>query len=191
MTRESSTQHQPAAGWLRQFDTGRDGFLPKMAFLAGEYGELSPGQWAAVERIMAEHQDRPAQPGRPAQPERRGEAAPVGVYRQDGNLYVVREFTPQGESRKVRYARQIIPLTGAQGDRLNQQGERVRIEERKVPGMQYRLTAADALPMEEVTALSIQWEHCLVCGRPLRVAESVERGIGPVCYGRQMALLGG
>ncbi len=141
--------------------------------------------WAALDGG-----DSPRQAAPQPQAPRNDTPAEVGVYRQDGKLYVVREFTPQGEHRKVRYAREIVPLTDAQGDRLNQQGNRVRIEERKVPGMQYRLTKADALPMAEVTALSIQWESCLVCGRHLRVAESVERGIGPVCHARQAALLG-
>jgi hypothetical protein len=177
---------QPLARFLLSYD-GASGFLTSLSMQLSRWGRLSDKQWAAAGRIHAEQAGREPAGRR----ERAGsEPAPVGVYRQDGRLFVVREFTPQGEDRKVRYAREIIPLTAAQGDRLSQDGERVRIEERKAPGMQYRLAAADALPMAEVTALSVQWEHCLVCGRHLRVAESVERGIGPVCYGRQTALIG-
>ena len=190
MITETKAQHPQAATWLRQFDNGRPGFLSDIAFKLGEYGSLSPKQWAAVERIMHERQGQQAQGGQGQPAPRNDTPAMVGVYRKDGKLYVVRQFTPQGEQRKVTYAREIVPLTPAQGDRLNQDGERVRIEERKAPGMQYRLAPADALPLEEVTALSVQWESCLVCGRHIRVAESVERGIGPVCYGRQAALLG-
>jgi len=187
IARETKIQHPAAAKFLAGVDYQRtQGFLADMAYQVDEYGRLSPRQWAVVERIMNERNTQAQATGRPADT-----PAAVGVYRKGGKLYVVREFTPQGESRKVRYAREIVPLTDAQGDRLNQQGSRVRIEERKAPGMQYRLAQADALPLEEVTALSIQWESCLVCGRHLRVAESVVRGIGPVCHGRQAALLGG
>jgi hypothetical protein len=198
---QQAPARQDVARYLYAQPVGGNAFLASLAAQLDRRGTLSPRQWECATDNMRRSQ-RPAArvegpdraPGGGAaqrQAPRNDTPAAVGVYRKDGSLYVVREFTPQGEQRKVRYAREIVPLTDAQGDRLNQQGERVRVEERKAPGMQYRLTQADALPLEEVTALSIQWESCLVCGRHLRVAESVERGIGPVCHGRQAALLGG
>jgi hypothetical protein len=143
----------------------------------------------------------PAQQAPAQQPS--GQPAEVGVYRRDGKLYVVREFTPRPETErdhgvrtgtvrqqgKVRYARQIIELTAAQGDRLNEQGDRIRTEEARAPRMQFELTAADRLTVEEVEALSVKFSYCLVCGRHLRVAESVEAGIGPVCRKRQQGAL--
>jgi len=215
---QQAPARQDVARWLYAQPVGGSQFIASLAAQLDRRGNLSPRQWECAADNMARSQ-RPAAPASPCsyhasypnagtghrsctcanpapaaphQPQAPSSNTPaeVGVYRQADKLYVVREFTPRGEQRKVRYAREIVPLTDAQGDRLNQQGERVRVEERKAPGMQYRLTKADALPLEEVTALSIQWESCLVCGRHLRVAESVERGIGPVCNGRQAALLG-
>ena len=40
------------------------------------------------------------------------------------------------------------------------------------------------LSMEEVGALGVASNHCLICGRRLDDPESVDRGIGPVCASR-------
>ena len=122
------------------------------------------------------------QPWKPSEGQRQdGSAAGVGVYRHDGELFVVREFTPQGESRIVRYCRKIVTLTDGQGDRLNQDGEHIRTEEEKAPRMQFTLTDDELLSVEDVEKLSVQFSYCLICGKHLRVAKSVETGIGPVC----------
>lgn len=129
-------------------------------------------------------------PWKPRDDERQdGQPAGLGVYRKDDRIYVVREFTPQGESAPVRYARELVDLNRGQADRLNGDGEHVRYEERKAPRMQYRLCDADLMPLEDVRQLSIQYRHCLICGTKLEAAESVERGIGPVCEKRQQRTL--
>lgn len=120
---------------------------------------------------------------------RRSQPAEVGVYRHDDTLYVVREFTPQGESRKVRYARKLVQLGDGQADRLNGAGARVRYDEQRAPGMQFELQPAELLSVSQVEALSVEWGQCLLCSRALKVAESVQRGVGPVCAGRQSAAL--
>lgn len=117
--------------------------------------------------------------------------AAVGVYRHAGDILVIREFTPRGESHKVRYARKIVALRPGQAERLNGAGAAVRYEEAKAPGMQYRLTPAELLSVAEVEALSLEWGKCIVCGLSLRVEKSIKRGIGPVCFGRQSAALSG
>ncbi len=33
--------------------------------------------------------------------------------------------------------------------------------------------------------------HCMVCGRGLSEAKSIERGVGPVCWGRVQASIKG
>ena len=47
-----------------------------------------------------------------------------------------------------------------------------------------RSTASNA---EQAKALSIRYGRCIVCGRKLKAAKSVEAGIGPVCMGRVAA----
>jgi hypothetical protein len=122
------------------------------------------------------------------------EPAACGVYKRvdksGERIYVVRQFKPQGESEHVRYAREIVELRDSQGDRVNAHGEAVRIEEIKAPKMQWSLRADEAMPMADVLALSLQWSNCLICGKSIRVKKSIDRGIGPVCYGRQSELLG-
>jgi Family of unknown function (DUF6011) len=126
------------------------------------------------------------QPWKPREDERPdGNPAELGVYRRDGRIYVVREFTPEGSREKVRYARELVALTEGQANRLNGDGEHVRYEERKAPRMQHRLTDDDLMPLEDVKRLSIAYGHCIPCGAKLEAAESVERGIGPVCAKRQ------
>lgn len=119
-----------------------------------------------------------------------GEPAAVGVYQRDGRVYVVREFKPANEDRKVRYAREVVTLRDGQGDRLGLGGERVRYEEVTAPGMQWQLLDGELVPMGELSRLGIRFGRCLVCGTRLEVASSVERGIGPVCARRQLASLG-
>lgn len=132
------------------------------------------------------------QPWKPREGQRQdGRPAGLGVYQRDGRIFVVREFTPDGGTGKVRYAREIVTLRDTQGDRLDGSGERVRYEEIKAPGMQYQLRDEELVPMDELSALGIQFGFCVVCGTKLEVADSVERGIGPVCAKRQQARLSG
>jgi hypothetical protein len=125
----------------------------------------------------------------PARP--RGALADLGLYRHDGSLFVVREFQPRGESGKVRFARELVPNDHSEADRANGLGDAVKMHAVKAPGMQYRLTPAEAVSLEEVAALGIQFGECLICGTPIETKASVvdRGGIGPVCHGRQTALL--
>lgn len=127
----------------------------------------------------------------PSEHKQRLNSAPaeLGVYRKDGRLYVVREFTDDG--RTIRYAREIVPLTEGEGDRVDGNGERARIKEVKAPRMQWVLTKADAMSLDDLMALSLQWSHCLSCGHAIHTAASIvdRNGLGPVCYGRQVALV--
>jgi hypothetical protein len=34
---------------------------------------------------------------------------------------------------------------------------------------------------EDAKRVAVLYKHCLMCGRKLKLAESVERAIGPVC----------
>jgi len=121
----------------------------------------------------------------------RGSLAECGLYRHEGRLYVVREFTPQGENRKVRYARELVPTEGSQADRANGHGDAVKVKGIKAPGMQWNLAPSEAVSLEEVAALGIQFGECLLCGQAIETKESVvdRGGIGPVCITKQSRLL--
>lgn len=97
-----------------------------------------------------------------------------GVYESDNQVYVVkfnREHTRL-------YAKRLVEINA---ERATELGERVQIEFQYDRGAVYRLTPEDKMDVERAKALTIRYGRCIVCGRRLKAAESVERGIGPVC----------
>lgn len=106
------------------------------------------------------------------------ESAPVldpGVYEDpSGAIYVVK---PNRERTRV-YAKRLVEIGG---ERLAETGEHVAIEFEYAPGAIFRLTPAMRMDFDRAKALTIRYGRCIVCGRKLKDATSVERGIGPVC----------
>lgn len=112
-----------------------------------------------------------------AQPQRQAENVRVtepGVYRLDGEVFIVK---PNREKTKL-YAKRMVE-TG--GTRVTETGEHVNVEFEYAPGAVYRLSPADRMPLEDAKALTARYGRCIVCGRHLKDAKSVEAGIGPVC----------
>ena len=130
-------------------------------------------------------------PAKPAAAPARKTPAACGLYRRGERLFVVREFTPQGEDRKVRFARELVATTGHQADRAGEDGEAKKLRSVKAPGMQWELTPAEAVPLDEAKRLGIRFGECLLCGTPIEAKESVDDrgGIGPVCWRKQTELL--
>lgn len=135
-----------------------------------------------------------------------GKAAPPGVYKRERKpgdpvpegledivlafrIFVVRERKDEYTGRPFRFAREVVPLKGTQGDRANEDGNAVRYQEIKAPRMQFQLLDSEAMQMELLTKLSIRWSKCIVCGHGLSLKKSQDKGIGPVCEGRQRDLL--
>ena len=103
------------------------------------------------------------------------EALEAGIYeRPDGAIYVVR---PTRDHARL-YANRLRVF---EGERLNEEGNAVCITFDYERGAIYTLRAAMRMPAERAKVLSLQYRHCIVCGRLLSDAKSVERGIGPVC----------
>lgn len=101
-----------------------------------------------------------------------------GVYRLNGDVFIVK---PNREKTKL-YAKRLVE-TGAT-ERLTESGDVIYgVEFEYAPGAIYRLSPEDRMPFEDAKALTIRYAKCIVCGRSLKAAESVERGIGPVCRG--------
>lgn len=101
------------------------------------------------------------------------EAAPVGVYELGGDLYAVREAKGD-DGQPFRFARLLVVTRTADGDVH-------RVDFEKAPGAQYRVHNGRRLTVAEVEALSLDFKRCALCGRVLKVKESKQAGIGPVC----------
>lgn len=115
-----------------------------------------------------------------AQPAIRGGAISIdrpGVFESGDAIYVVK----QNRAKTRMYAKRLVELRDAQGDRLTDAGGHVRFDFEYAPGAIYNLSEQDRMPESRAKDLHVRYGRCLNCGRTLKVAESLERGIGPVC----------
>lgn len=135
---------------------------------AGDRRDMS----AMIDRLKACPWPREQAP----QAERNAEVAvsDPGVYRRDGEVYIVK---PNREKTKL-YAKRLVEIGG---ERLAENGDVISIEFEYAPGAIYKLSPDDRMPFEDAKALTARYGRCIVCGRHLKAAQSVERGIGPVC----------
>jgi hypothetical protein len=106
-----------------------------------------------------------------------GEAPKVtspGVYElATGEVYVVKF----NKERFRLYAKKLVESS----ERLTETGKVVDFDFVYEPGAIYRLRPEDQMGLERAKELLIRYGRCIVCGRTLKVAKSVERGLGPVC----------
>jgi Family of unknown function (DUF6011) len=110
----------------------------------------------------------------PVAAEENGQALKAGVYERNGEIYVVK---PNRKGTNL-YAKKLVEINGK---RLTEEDEVVTFELVYAPGAIRNLRAADLMPFVRAQELTIRYRRCLYCGRGLEAAESVERGIGPVC----------
>jgi hypothetical protein len=101
-----------------------------------------------------------------------------GVYEKGDDIFVVK---PNREKTRL-YAKRLVEVS-LSAPRLLESGDRVDydIEFEYAKGAIYDLAESDRMPYERAKALSIRYGRCINCGRRLKAADSVERGIGPVC----------
>lgn len=97
-----------------------------------------------------------------------------GVYERNGEVFVVK---PNREGTRV-YAKRLVEITG---QRLTEAGSKIPIEFEYAPGAVFALRIEHRMPVDRARELTIRYGRCLNCGRVLKDADSVERGIGPVC----------
>lgn len=102
------------------------------------------------------------------------DALTQGVYQVDGQIYVVKP----NRSKTRLYAKRLVEINA---DRLTETDEVVQIEFEYEPGAIYRIKPEHRMPVEQGKALTIRYGKCICCGRKLKAAQSVERGIGPIC----------
>jgi hypothetical protein len=98
-----------------------------------------------------------------------------GVYEVNGEI-----FNVKWNQRKTNmYAQRLAELPNV--SRLAVSGDEVHFEFEYAPGVIKRLRPHHKMSIERAEELTIRYGRCLVCGRRLKTAESVKRGIGPVC----------
>lgn len=113
------------------------------------------------------------QPKKPAEP---GTQPEVGIYvLQDGTIV-------QAKANKAGtnvYTKRWIEI---RGERLvDATEEHVHGEWEYDPGLKRQLPEARRMTLQEAKDFILRYGQCVRCGRRLKAAESVERGIGPVC----------
>lgn len=104
---------------------------------------------------------------------------PIGVYRRNGEIFVVK----LNRAKTNKYVSRLVELTGS-AERLNEDDERVKIDFVYEPGMLAQLRPEDQMSLEEAKPFIIRYGKCIYCRTPLKAADSVERGVGPVCIKR-------
>ena len=111
-----------------------------------------------------------------------------GVFRKDGEIYVVKgnqpyrawqkQGSPEPRPSQARlYAKRLV----TSADHLTEAGTTIPFDLVYSPGVVASLTEADRMPLAEAEELTVKFGSCLACGRTLKAAESVKKGIGPVC----------
>jgi Family of unknown function (DUF6011) len=172
--------HSDVLAWVRSND-GRNSFATSLSNQLGSRGTLSERQVAAVREGLA----KLARAVIAAEPSGTG----LDLSKLPEGYYAV----PQGDTRlKVRidkpgppskWAGFIFVSDGAEYGQAKRYG-------RQAPGRTYtgdivpQLRAILADPVAACAAYGHLVGRCGVCGRKLEDAESVARGIGPICFGK-------
>lgn len=148
-------------------------------------GEMTPPQVAAIRRSLEQKADRDREQARHV-----AETAPAGAGLDLSKVPAGRYAVPSGDTRlKVlirkpaaseKWAGFVFVSDAAQYGQRQKYGM-------QAPGKTYNgkiedeLRAIAADPKAAAVAYGKLTGTCSICGRPLENAESVERGIGPIC----------
>jgi len=109
--------------------------------------------------------ERATEPEAPVQP---------GVYEVEDEIFVV----VQNRTKTQVYAKR---LTESPSPRVTEAGTFVDFEFAYAPGALRRIRPEHRMTLERARHFLVRYGRCVRCGRALKVAESVERGLGPVC----------
>jgi hypothetical protein len=113
-------------------------------------------------------------PDKPTGGRREVQVTQPGVYENESGIFIVK---PTRDKQRL-YAKRLVEINA---ERATEAGERVQIEFEYAPGAIFDLLPEHKMDLERAKALTIRYGRCIVCNTPLKAAESVERGIGPVC----------
>jgi hypothetical protein len=136
-----------------------------------------PQASAAIGELLRKPRRSPSQPV--AKPEAKPAAQPLepGVYVLNGTIVKVKK-SQAGNLYTLRWV-ESGGLRIVEGDE-----ERAHGDWEYAPELRRSLTAEHRMTVEEAKNFAIRYGQCANCGRTLKAAESVERGIGPVCIKR-------
>jgi hypothetical protein len=100
----------------------------------------------------------------------------VGVYvLTDGTIVKVQANL----AKTATYTKVLVEIGGM---RATESGERVNAEYQYAPDLMWRVVSqGHRMELDEAKAFILRYGFCARCGRQLKAAVSVERGIGPVC----------
>lgn len=101
-----------------------------------------------------------------------------GAFKYGHDVFIVR---PNRGDKTRLHARRVVE---APSDRLNEHGEGIPIDLVYERGAMAYLREEHRLDAETAKKLTVRYGRCIVCGTPMKRKESVERGIGPVCWKR-------
>ena len=108
-------------------------------------------------------------------PERQQQELEPGIYMDgEGAIWKV-------QSNKAKTSVYAKVWVSHSGERLTLGGERTHGEWEYVPGGLRSVVSARRMTLDEAKQFILIYGSCVRCGRALKAAESVERGIGPVC----------
>lgn len=101
-----------------------------------------------------------------------------GVYNcPDGSLVKVK-------SNKAKTGQYALAMMDIHGERLTVTGEVVKWDWVYAPGLAREIKPEWKLTKEVAYQLGIKYSRCLWCGKGLKAADSVIKGLGPVCAKR-------
>jgi hypothetical protein len=75
----------------------------------------------------------------------------------------------------------VLPTTQGWSPRMTEVGEVVDFELEYAPGLIRDLREEHRMPKARAIEFTTRYGRCIVCGRHLKAAKSVEAGIGQVC----------
>lgn len=150
----------PGTGIKYQVKLGRESHKPFAVTLEGEYAKGIIFELRATDKV-----DEVAIPGLniavPAKPK----PLELGFYEMNGEIYNVKK----SRSTSFLYAMHIIDDAP--------KGERA-------PGVVKQLTPEMKLTEQLAAQYGMRTGRCCICSKELTKQESIDRGIGPVCYGK-------
>lgn len=100
----------------------------------------------------------------------------VGVFEHGDAVYVVRA----ARKTKRLFASKVVESP----PRMTESGLVVDFELVYTPGKIYDLDESERMTLATAADLMTKYGRCLICGRPLKAAESVAKGVGPICAKR-------
>lgn len=185
LTEQDLAQAQRALEVLADWDDDSDFATNLRRIAASENIEISGkrqrlGMAVCIPDAADRHQLRQARAAqrRAEQPEG-ALVSEVGIYETEtGRVYKV----VRGGSGFL-YAKVLNKLVG-EAQRLTEAGTTINAEYVYEKGAIGQIRAHHRVSVQRAEQLSILFTQCIVCGVRLKAAQSVQRGIGPVCYKR-------